>query len=110
MTCPAKRKLLIDYRNFCNDAAGLGILFRPSDENMMVCEAIIFGPDDTEWESGIFRLQMEFTDDYPIDPPKVRFLTTMFHPNIYADGKICLDILGKAWTRAYGVLTVLTSI
>jgi len=77
---------------------------------MMICEAIIFGPDDTEWESGVFRLKMEFSDKYPIEPPKVRFMTTMFHPNIYADGNICLDILGKAWTRAYGCLTVLTSI
>lgn len=77
---------------------------------MMICEAIIFGPDETEWESGIFRLRMEFSDSYPQEPPKVRFLTRMFHPNIYADGNICLDILGKAWTRAYGCVSILTSI
>ena len=110
MSIPAKRKLLADYRTFNQDAAGLGVLFKPEQDNMMNCEAIIFGPDDTEWESGVFRLRMEFSDKYPSEPPKVRFLTTMFHPNIYANGNICLDILGKAWTRAYGCLTVLTSI
>ena len=77
---------------------------------MMVCECIIFGPDDTEWESGVFRLVMEFSENYPNEPPKVSFVTKMFHPNIYANGNICLDILDKNWTRAYGPLTILTSI
>ena len=40
----------------------------------------------------------------------MKFLTKMFHPNIYADGNICLDILGKAWTRAYGCYSILKSI
>ena len=110
MTNPARRKLLMDYRKFEEDAAGLGILMRPGDTNMMICEAIIFGPDDTEWESGIFRLRMEFGDKYPVEPPKVKFLTPMYHPNIYSDGKICLDILDKAWTRAYGCVAILSSL
>ena len=59
----------------------------------MQWEAIIFGPDDTEWEGGVFRLNVEYTEDYPTKPPKVQFLSTMFHPNIYASGEICLDIL-----------------
>ena len=110
MTTAAKRKILSDIRTFNKDAAGLGVLLQPCPDNMMMSEAIIFGPDDTEWESGVFRLQMEFSEQYPGEPPKVRFLTTMFHPNIYANGAICLDILDKAWTRAYGCLTILTSI
>ena len=56
-------------------------------------EAIIFGPQDTIWEGGVFRLLIEFTAQYPKEPPQVRFLTQIFHPNIYKDGKICLDIL-----------------
>ena len=110
MSIPAKRKLLGDIKTFNQDAAGLGVLLQPRSNNMMICEAMIIGPDDTEWESGVFRLLLEFSDKYPSEPPQVRFLTTMFHPNIYANGNICLDILGKAWTRAYGCLTILTSI
>lgn len=110
MSIPAKRKILMDYRQFSTNAAGLGVLLRPQNDNMMTCEAIIFGPDQTEFEGGVFRLLMEFSDKYPNEPPKVRFLTKMFHPNIYANGDICLDILGKAWTRAYGCLSILTSI
>ena len=41
---------------------------------------------------------MEFSEDYPNKPPTVKFLSKMFHPNIYADGGICLDILQNRFT------------
>lgn len=56
-------------------------------------EAIIFGPQDTPFEDGTFKLTLEFTEEYPNKPPTVKFVSKMFHPNVYADGSICLDIL-----------------
>ena len=59
----------------------------------MSWDAVIFGPDDTPWDGGSFRLTMDFSEDYPNKPPSVKFKTAIFHPNVYADGSICLDIL-----------------
>jgi len=56
-------------------------------------EAVIFGPQDTPFEDGTFKLSLEFSEEYPNKPPQVKFVSKMFHPNVYADGSICLDIL-----------------
>jgi ubiquitin-conjugating enzyme E2 A len=98
-----------DFRRLQNDPRN-GVDGAPMDNNIMAWQAVIFGPDDTPWEGGTFQLLLEFTEDYPNKPPAVKFITKMFHPNIYADGKICLDILGTQWSPIYDVAAVLTSI
>ncbi|OQV12028.1 putative Ubiquitin-conjugating enzyme E2 R2 [Hypsibius exemplaris] len=42
-----------------------------------------------EWEAGIFG----FPPGYPFSPPTVHFLTKMWHPNVYANGSVCISIL-----------------
>ena len=53
---------------------------------------------------------MEFTEEYPNKPPSVKFLSKIFHPNVYATGKICLDILQNQWSPIYDIAAILTSI
>merc|ERR1712129_289589 len=77
---------------------------------IMLWDAVIFGPDDSPWEGGTFKLSMAFSEDYPNKAPKVKFITKMFHPNIYADGSICLDILQHNWSPIYDIAAILTSI
>lgn len=80
-------------------------------QDLMVWNAKINGPPNTPFEKGIFNIMLKFDTDYPIKPPSVKFITPMYHPNIYRDGKICVDILQSSeWTPAQNVRTILISI
>jgi ubiquitin-conjugating enzyme E2 N len=35
---------------------------------------------DSPYEKGTFKLEMFLDEDYPMGPPKVRFLTRVYHP------------------------------
>ncbi|KAK0664028.1 putative baculoviral IAP repeat-containing protein [Cercophora samala] len=76
-----------------------GIYVRYGESRPDVLKVLIFGPKSTPYEHGIFLFDMFCDHDFPQSPPKVKFLTTgggkvRFNPNLYADGKVCLSLLG----------------
>ena len=70
----------------------------------------ISGLKDTVWEDGKFILNVQAPMDYPFSPPKVKFITSVYHPNVSESGLICLDILDCKWTPAYTLKSLLISI
>lgn len=71
----------------------------------------IIGPTESPFEGGIFKMEITFPADYPYSPPKIRFLTAIYHPNFDRYGNICLDILKPtAWSPALSITKVLLSV
>lgn len=82
----------------------------PEGDDIFTWSAVIMGPNESVYQGGVFRLQIKFPPDYPFRPPKVTFLTKIYHPNVNANGGICLDILKDQWSPALTVSKVLLSI
>ncbi|KAI2803010.1 hypothetical protein RDWZM_001200 [Blomia tropicalis] len=83
----------------------------PKNNDMLDLKGHIIGPVDTPFEGGTFKLELKIPDTYPFNPPKVRFITRIWHPNISSvTGAICLDILKDQWAAAMTLRTVLLSI
>jgi ubiquitin-conjugating enzyme E2 G1 len=84
---------------------------------------MIIGPPETLYEGGFFKARMSFPKDYPLMPPKLRFISEMWHPNVYPDGEVCISILhppgedkygyedaGERWMPVHTVETILLSV
>uniref|UniRef100_A0A672IJQ4 E2 ubiquitin-conjugating enzyme n=1 Tax=Salarias fasciatus TaxID=181472 RepID=A0A672IJQ4_SALFA len=93
------------------------------ESDMYSWEVAIFGPPDTHYQGGYFKAQIRFPVDYPYSPPSVRFLTSMWHPNIYESGEVCISILhppindsqsgelpSERWNPTQNVRTILLSV
>ncbi|KAL9404993.1 hypothetical protein Peur_001965 [Populus x canadensis] len=87
-----------------------GISAFPEGDNIFCWKGTIKGSKDTVFEGTEYKLSLSFPNDYPFKPPKVKFETSCFHPNVDIYGNICLDILQDKWSSAYDVRTILLSI
>lgn len=101
-----------------------GSVFVRFDESRLdLCRCAITGPvnaacgADTPYAYGFFVFDVWFPPTFPSVPPLVEIVTTgggtyRFNPNLYADGKVCLSLLGtwkatdesEKWDPATGSL------
>lgn len=108
MSCEARlRRELEDLKH---DAYTFCTAGPQSDDDLTTWTATITGPADSPYEGGIFALTIRFPSDYPFCPPKVMFVTPIYHPNISSGGAICLDVLKDQWSPALTVGKILLSI
>ncbi|MES1904714.1 MAG: ubiquitin-conjugating enzyme E2 K [Paramarteilia canceri] len=100
---------LKDYnpKNAENDGFELKI----DEDNLTKLEAVLNGAPDTLYEGGKFLLSIDVPREYPFQPPKVKFTTKIWHPNVSSvTGCICLDILNKTWAASMTLRVILVSI
>ncbi|KAI3871807.1 hypothetical protein MKW98_030303 [Papaver atlanticum] len=106
--CARIQKELVD----CNKDKGIsGISVTLDGDEFTHLTGTITGPVGTPYEGGIFQIDIQMPGEYPFEPPKMRFLTKVWHPNISSqNGAICLDILKDQWSPALTLKTALLSL
>ncbi|XP_057678719.1 ubiquitin-conjugating enzyme E2 T [Corythoichthys intestinalis] len=91
-----------------------GITCWQIEEHIDDLQAQIVGGTGTPYEGGVFSLEIKIPERYPFEPPKIRFLTPIYHPNVDTAGRICYEALKLppkgAWRPSLNLPTLLTSI
>lgn len=93
MSSRAVKRVTIDLKNALEEEADKLYAVVIDESNIMKWDVHIKGPVGSFYEGQTYTASMEFPDDYPIKPPKMKFISSIFHPNVYADGNICISIL-----------------
>ncbi|XP_064474536.1 ubiquitin-conjugating enzyme E2 R2-like isoform X2 [Ornithodoros turicata] len=122
-TSSALRALALEFKSLQEEPVEGFRVKLVNEDNLFEWEVAIFGPPDTLYEGGYFKAHMKFPPDYPYSPPTVRFLTKVWHPNVYENGDLCISILHppiddpqsgelpcERWNPTQNVRTVLLSV
>eukprot|EP00090_Calanus_glacialis_P031527 TRINITY_DN5224_c0_g1_i1.p1 TRINITY_DN5224_c0_g1~~TRINITY_DN5224_c0_g1_i1.p1 ORF type:complete len:200 (-),score=72.77 TRINITY_DN5224_c0_g1_i1:278-877(-) len=109
----AQQRIQREFREVVKskEIAESGVQLELVADDLTELAGTVAGPPDTPYAGGKYKLEIKIPDTYPFNPPKVRFITKIWHPNVSSvTGAICLDILKDQWAAAMTLRTVLLSI
>ncbi|ORC88398.1 ubiquitin-conjugating enzyme protein [Trypanosoma theileri] len=67
--------------------------FRVEAEDLFLWTVWFAGPQGTPYAPGIYRAELRFPKEFPMEPPAFKVLSSIWHPNVYEDGRVCISIL-----------------
>eukprot|EP01057_Protomagalhaensia_wolfi_P003952 Protomagalhaensia_wolfi_Nauph_80__3951@NODE_4003_length_660_cov_588_111111_g3170_i0_p1_GENE_NODE_4003_length_660_cov_588_111111_g3170_i0NODE_4003_length_660_cov_588_111111_g3170_i0_p1_ORF_typecomplete_len170_score21_81UQ_con/PF00179_26/1_2e49ProkE2_B/PF14461_6/7_1e06_NODE_4003_length_660_cov_588_111111_g3170_i062571 len=89
------------FAELAQSAGAAGFSVGLVDDDLMKWRVAFTGPPDSPYEGGILTATLKFPDDFPNNPPEMVFVSPMFHPNVYPDGKVCISILHPPGTDVF---------
>ena len=112
MSVTKSKKLYGELKNLRKNKIE-GISAEPIDENdLTVWKGRVEGAKGTPFEGGYFHFKINIPENYPFEPPEVKMITKVYHPNINSKtGSICVNILKKGvWVPTNSIQSVLLSL
>lgn len=110
-------RLLKDIRGVMTDPTleESGIIYQHSEMDILTGYACIAGPSDSLYFGGYYFFVFKFPTNYPHSPPILSYLTNTnnirFHPNFYANKKVCVSIAntwrGEQWSGCQNIRSLL---
>ena len=88
-----------------------GVSIEPTENDVMIWDIHIEGPEGTPFIGGVFTVRLDFTDNYPFKPPKIHFVTKIYHPGVKTDtGEICTQAIDQNWVPTLNAKFVIEAI
>tara|TARA_B100001173_G_scaffold310723_1_gene325959 strand:+ start:3018 stop:3779 length:762 start_codon:yes stop_codon:yes gene_type:complete len=114
LTKTAIQRIAKDIKYIINNPIE-NIYYKHDTEKLNMGYALILGNKNTPYSNGNYLFEFTFPNNYPYEPPKLKFLTSdgsmRFHPNLYINGKVCLSIIntwhGEGWTSCNNINSIL---
>ncbi|KDN44071.1 putative ubiquitin-conjugating enzyme E2 [Tilletiaria anomala UBC 951] len=67
-------------------------------------------PDEGMYKGGSFRFTFTINNNYPHEPPKVKCVQKVYHPNLDLEGNVCLNILREDWKPVLNLNSVMVGL
>ena len=67
-------------------------------------------PDEGMYKGGTFTFNFAINQNFPHDPPKVKCVQKIYHPNIDLEGNVCLNILREDWKPVLNLNAVIVGL
>ena len=104
----AAQRLKNEFNSLINNGSYGATILLENESDLFNWIVILQGPEDTPYSQGVFKLKFKFPENYPFKAPDVKFLTTVYHPNIKTDtGEICQDVFASGWAPTQKVEEIL---
>jgi ubiquitin-protein ligase len=80
-------------------------------DDLFMWKLLIEGPEGTPFVGGKFIVNVDFSDNYPFKPPKIKFVTKIYHPNVKTDtGEICMQAIESKWVPTLNATFIVQAI
>jgi len=117
------KSLQREYKELQKDKVEGCVIWLADEANMLEWNVGIFGPPETIFQGAYFKAVLTFPLEYPFSPPNIKFISDIWHPNVYPNGTVCISILhpptadevsgelpSERWNPTRTVRTVLISV
>ncbi|KAH7105647.1 ubiquitin-conjugating enzyme/RWD-like protein [Auriculariales sp. MPI-PUGE-AT-0066] len=103
MSSPSKRRIETDVMKMLMSDYEVSLI----EDSMQEFHVRFFGPPETPFAGGEWKIHVELPDQYPYKSPSIGFLNKIYHPNIdELSGSVCLDVINQTWSPMFDMVNI----
>ena len=104
---PAQLRLQKELQHLDELPSNIELIFTDPNKILEFQVRIKIIEEDSYWHGACYTFAVNVPLNYPIEPPKCKCLTKIYHPNIDLEGNVCLNILRKDWRPILSIKVVI---